>query len=143
MKSRDRIGLLSLFILGVLGTQLPAEKPTDYFKQLDEVWPTPNDLRRPSGAPGKGYWQQRADYVIDVALDDAKQILTGSEKITYFNHSPDDLTYLWLQLDQDRYEPDSHDWLSSTAPDMAELSYKGMKGILFREGFRADTRSPQ
>ncbi len=135
MKSRDRIGLLSLFILGVLGTQLPAEKPTDYFKQLDEVWPTPNDLRRPSGAPGKGYWQQRADYVIDVALDDAKQILTGSEKITYFNHSPDDLTYLWLQLDQDRYEPDSHDWLSSTAPDMAELSYKGMKGILFREGF--------
>ena len=112
------------------------DKPVDRFRQLDEIWPTPNNLRRPSGAPGKDYWQQRADYVIDVTLDDAKQTLTGTEKITYFNNSPDGLDYLWLQLDQNRYETDSHDWLTSTAPDMSELTYKGLKGVLYREGFQ-------
>ena len=44
--------------------------PKDPFKQLDDVWPTPDATRRASGAPGPGYWQQRADYVIDVELDE-------------------------------------------------------------------------
>ena len=42
--------------------------PKDPFKQLDDLWPTPDATRRASGAPGPGYWQQRADYVIDVEL---------------------------------------------------------------------------
>jgi hypothetical protein len=137
MKSPMLIVLAGCLIGGSIpSVQGADQKPTDYFRQLDEIWPTPNDLRRPSGAPGKAYWQQRADYVINVALDDAKQVLTGSEKITYFNNSPDDLTYLWMQLDQNRYETDSHDWLTSTAPDMSDLSYKGLKGVLFREKFQ-------
>jgi len=109
--------------------------PKDHFRQLDHEWPTPNDLRRPSGAPGNAYWQQQVDYVIDIRLDDRKQTLTGSERITYHNNSPDPLTYLWVQLDQQRYEQDSHEWLTSTAPDMTKMSFKGLGGILYREAF--------
>lgn len=137
---------LLLFVIAGASICLPnrataaEQKPTDYFRQLDEIWPTPNNLRRPSGAPGKEYWQQRADYVIDVELDDANQVLTGSEKITYFNNSPDDLTYLWLQLDQTRYETDSHDWLTAEAPGMSDLSYQGLKGVLYRDRFQGGHR---
>lgn len=139
MKPTQSMSLLLVAFVCLCGGALISsaeEAPTDYFRQLDEIWPTPNDLRRPSGAPGKAYWQQRADYVIDVELDDAKQIITGSETITYFNHSPDDLDYLWLQLDQTRYETDSHDWLTTTAPSMSAMSYKGLKSVLYRQRFQ-------
>ncbi len=70
------------------------------FEQLGSSLPTPNKYRNASGAPGVEYWQQRADYDIEVELDDDKQSIVGKETITYFNQSPDDLEYLWLQLDQ-------------------------------------------
>ncbi len=73
---------------------------TDKFAQLGTELPTPNSYRTASGAPGTDYWQQRADYNIRVKLDDEKQAITGSEDITYTNLSPDVLTYLWVQLDQ-------------------------------------------
>ena len=50
---------------------------SDKFRQLDETLPTPNIYRTASGAPGRGYWQQRVDYRIDVELDDANQRITG------------------------------------------------------------------
>ena len=56
----------------------------DKFRQLEEILPTPNGFRTASGAPAAGYWQQRADYIIDVALDDENQRITGSERITYW-----------------------------------------------------------
>lgn len=70
------------------------------FKQLGQELPTPNVYRAASGAPGHEYWQQQADYKINVELDDDKQRIYGDETITYYNNSPDMLTYLWLQLDQ-------------------------------------------
>ena len=70
------------------------------FEQLGETLPTPNSYRSSSGAPGVDYWQNRADYVINVELNDDNQLVTGSETITYHNNSPETLTYLWLQLDQ-------------------------------------------
>jgi len=70
------------------------------FEQLGTTLPTPNEYRTGSGAPGKDYWQQQADYNIDVTVDDETQVLTGTETITYINNSPDDLSYLWVQLDQ-------------------------------------------
>ncbi|MEM9388877.1 MAG: M1 family metallopeptidase [Bacteroidota bacterium] len=70
------------------------------FEQLGQELPTPNSYRTGSGAPGVNYWQQRADYKIDVEINDETQVLTGSETITYFNQSPDVLNYLWVQLDQ-------------------------------------------
>ncbi len=70
------------------------------FEQLGTMLPTPNEYRSASGSPGPEYWQQKADYVINVELDDNKQTIKGSEVITYFNQSPDPLSYLWIQLDQ-------------------------------------------
>jgi hypothetical protein len=77
------------------------------FEQLDQMLPTPNSYRSSSGAPGADYWQQRADYVINVELNDENQSITGSETITYFNNAPEDLKYLWLQLDQNLYSEGS------------------------------------
>ncbi len=65
-----------------------------------EQWPDPNEYRNAAGAPGHAYWQQKADYVIKATLDTVRQALTGTERITYHNNSPDALPFLWLQLDQ-------------------------------------------
>lgn len=71
------------------------------FEQLGpNELPTPNAYRSGSGAPGNEYWQQRADYIIDVEVNDETQVLTGKETITYTNNSPETLNYLWMQLDQ-------------------------------------------
>jgi hypothetical protein len=70
------------------------------FEQLDKVLPTPNSYRSASGAPGENYWQQRADYDIDVDLNEDTQLITGKETITYFNNAPEVMRYVWLQLDQ-------------------------------------------
>lgn len=70
------------------------------FEQIDNLLPTPNVYRAGDGAPGPSYWQQKADYSIKVQLDDDKQRVSGSEDVRYFNQSPQSLSYLWLQLDQ-------------------------------------------
>ncbi|TRX62574.1 M1 family metallopeptidase [Fulvivirga sp. M361] len=70
------------------------------FEQLGNTLPSPNSYRTGSGAPGVNYWQQRADYNIEVEINDNTQVLTGNETITYYNQSPDQLRYLWVQLDQ-------------------------------------------
>ncbi len=69
------------------------------FRPIDS-WPDATPVRGASGAPGPQYWQQRADYVIEASLDPETHWITGSERITYHNNSPDPLTFLWLQLDQ-------------------------------------------
>ncbi len=73
------------------------------FEQLGTILPTPNEQRTASGAPGVKYWQQRADYDIKCELDETNQTLKGSEVITYYNNSPDPLTYIWLQLDENQH----------------------------------------
>lgn len=77
------------------------------FAQLDQELPSPNDYRTASGAPGHGYYQQKADYKMNLTIDDATQKMYGIETITYTNNSPDKLSYLWLQLDQNIYSQDS------------------------------------
>ena len=77
------------------------------FEQLGTTLASPNTYRTASGAPGRDYWQQKADYTMEVVLDDEKQTITGSETITYYNQSPDDLRYLWLQVDQNMRAQDS------------------------------------
>jgi len=78
------------------------------FEQLGTTLPSPNEYRTASGAPGYKYWQQQADYDIQVELDDEKQTIKGAEKITYYNNAPEPLTYLWLQLDQNMRAQDSN-----------------------------------
>ena len=73
------------------------------FEQLATILPTPNEYRTASGAPGPKYWQQRCDYDIKCELDEPNLKLNGSETITYFNNSPDVLTYLWLQMDENEH----------------------------------------
>lgn len=70
--------------------------------------PAPNQYRAGSGAPGHDYWQQQVDYVIEASLDEKTLEVTGSEKITYTNNSPDRLEYLWIHLEQNVFRPDSH-----------------------------------
>ncbi|WP_165747795.1 M1 family metallopeptidase [Cellulophaga sp. Z1A5H] len=70
------------------------------FKQMYEEFATPNTYRSASGAPGPNYYQQQADYKMDITLDDKNAKIFGEETITYTNNSPDNLEFLWLQLDQ-------------------------------------------
>lgn len=79
---------------------LAQQKWQGKFEQLDQTLPTPNSYRAASGAPGVNYWQQRADYEIDVDLNEDTHVITGKETITYHNNAPEVLRYLWLQLDQ-------------------------------------------
>jgi peptidase M1-like protein len=75
------------------------------FRRLE--LPAPTTIRTGTGAPGREYWQQRVDYKIRASLDTMAQRVTGEERITYTNHSPDTLRYLWLQLDQNLFNSSS------------------------------------
>ncbi len=88
-------------------TREPGHYNTNRFKQLYEEFSTPNMFRTASGAPGPNYYQQQADYVMDIELDDKNKKLTGTETITYSNNSPDKLEFLWVQLDQNKRAKDS------------------------------------
>lgn len=81
----------------------PNSNHANKFEQLGTILPTPNEYRTASGAPGPRYWQQRCDYDIKGTLDEKNLKFTGTETITYFNNSPDVLTYLWLQLDENQH----------------------------------------
>ena len=93
------------------------------FEQLGTMLPTPNTYRTASGAPGIDYWQQRADYKIDVTIDDETQMLYGEEEITYYNNSPDVLRYLWVQLDQNMRANNSNTPL--VTPSKMSNTYSG------------------
>jgi hypothetical protein len=66
-----------------------------------------DDIRSAAGAPGPRYWQNRADYKIDARLDTAEQSVSGTVMITYRNNSPQNLPFVWLQLDQNIYRDSS------------------------------------
>ena len=85
----------------------PGHTNQSKFKQMYEEFATPNTYRSASGAPGPNYYQQQADYKMDIELDDKNAKIQGTETITYTNNSPDDLEYLWLQLDQNVRAKDS------------------------------------
>ena len=96
-----------LLLLATLPGLAQQQKWQGKFEQLDQTLPTPNSYRSASGAPGVNYWQQRADYDIDVELNDDTHILTGKETITYYNNAPEVLRFLWLQLDQNNLSKDN------------------------------------
>ena len=81
----------------------PGSNHGNRFEQLGTILPTPNEYRTASGAPGPKYWQQRCDYDITCELDEPNRRLIGKETLTYSNNSPDVLTYLWLQLDENEH----------------------------------------
>jgi hypothetical protein len=106
MKALLLSGLFYFFIF-IASAQDIKNNPTsnhgNKFEQLGTILPTPNEYRTASGAPGSKYWQQRCDYDIVCELDEPNLKLTGKETVTYYNNSPDVLTYLWLQLDENEH----------------------------------------
>ena len=142
IKSLNAIALLALVIsFSVVNSSYATDAMSgegsgaDAFAQLGETLPTPSDVRTAQGAPGPKYWQQRADYQIKVGLDDEQQRIRGEVAITYHNHSPYALNYLWLQLDQNRYRKDSDDVLTMRAPNFEEFPYGTLASLLNRYEF--------
>ena len=127
--------LLGTALVAVLSYSDASSAPRDPFKQLDDVWPTPDAQRRASGAPGPGYWQQQADYVIDVELDEANNRILGSETITYHNNSKDTLDYLWMQLDQNLFDPKMMAHQSRTTSGLGDQSFNQFEGLLKAQQF--------
>ncbi len=85
----------------------PKSNHGNKFEQLGTILPDANTYRTASGAPGHQYWQQKADYEIDVFLNEKELKIEGKQKITYTNNSPDELMYLWLQLDENQHHPNA------------------------------------
>ncbi|MEM7311785.1 MAG: M1 family metallopeptidase [Planctomycetota bacterium] len=129
--------ICAFFFLSASHAQVTNSKyrQADSFRQLEEVLPTPTETRLASGAPGPKYWQQRADYVIDVEIDDENQRLIGREQITYRNQSPHKLTYIWLQLDANIFAPDSDAVLTATAPELKRVSTNELRRLRARMVF--------
>ncbi|HRK53877.1 MAG TPA: M1 family metallopeptidase [Cyclobacteriaceae bacterium] len=100
------------------------------FEQLGQILPTPNEFRTGSGSPGPEYWQQQADYVITAELNDENQSITGAETITYHNNSPDVLTYLWLQLDQNLFDAESNTGKTNNTSIQDSMTTKQIAGDL-------------
>ncbi|RAV28617.1 M1 family metallopeptidase [Sinomicrobium soli] len=100
---------VSLLVSGVFAQEKPEKghENTNKFRQMYREFATPNRYRTAAGAPGSAYYQQRADYKMDIELDDRDKRLYGEETITYTNNSPDALEYLWVQLDQNIRSEDS------------------------------------
>jgi hypothetical protein len=132
--------LLSCLIVPATIFAQSKTNPVDKFAQMDDLLPTPNEQRTASGAPGRGYWQQRADYVINVELDDTNQRLSASETITYFNNSPDPLSYLWLQLDQNIWAKDSESLSTLTAPNFDRMPLSAIERLIAAREFEGGER---
>jgi len=108
----------------------PGSNHGNKFEQLGTMISDPNLYRSASGAPGPKYWQQRADYEINATLNDDKQRLDGTETITYFNNSPDPLTYLWLQLDENQHRKDSQGSTAGESKMQDKMSLRQLQSIM-------------
>ena len=119
--------LISCILLFSFFVSAQENTNTSKFKQLSEILPTPNVYRTASGAPGHEYYQQKADYVINVQLDEKNHVITGDETITYTNNSPDVLNYLWIQLDQNVRAKNSASQLTSSGSMDNNMSFWSLK----------------
>jgi len=127
-------------ILSILFTLIPflAISQNDIFKQMEDLLATPNSYRTATGAPGHEYYQVRADYKIKVELDDDNQKIMGDETVTFYNNSPNEMTYLWIQLDQNQQslDSDSHKIQGEKIDDKTELSSLEKLKPWFDGGFK-------
>lgn len=118
--------LLCISALSAAKAQAPNQGATK-FQQLYQELPTPNSYRNAAGAPGHEYWQQRADYDMKIEVDDEKQRILGEETITYYNNSPDALSYLWIQLDQNVRAKTSDSHKIRTGKVRKEMGFREIK----------------
>ncbi len=132
--------MVSIFFLNSTVTSVQKKKQLNQFRQLYQELPTPNEYRTASGAPGPQYWQQGADYEMSVELNEKTQRLSGTETITYLNNSPEKLSYLWLQLDQNIRAKDSMTEKTSTGhiSDTMNFRYLEREHLDFDGGFKIE-----
>lgn len=136
-----RLNVLFLALLMAAGLSAQTENVNkNPFRQLYDELPTPNVYRNAAGAPGHAYWQQQADYELDIRLDDTQQRIYGTSKITYHNNSPDALDYLWLQLDQNVRALDSDTYKVGTSNVNEQMSLRALSQLepTFDGGFKID-----
>lgn len=103
----------------VISSFAQQQEPKSNYDQREafdpQFYPYPgNDFRSSSGEPGPKYWQNRADYKINCTLDTARHSVNGEVEISYTNNSPDNLKFLWLQVDQNIYKKDSRATYTTT-----------------------------
>jgi hypothetical protein len=107
----------------------PKSNHGNKFEQLGSILPDPNGYRNAAGAPGFQYWQMKADYEIEVFLDEENLKILGEEWVTFHNKSPEPLDYLWLQLDENQHSPEAESNFfdgSKYAPPFFEQTLEGM-----------------
>ena len=142
MKRCQIFSIISCFLLFSFFALAQDNTNKSKFKQLSEILPTPNVYRTASGAPGHEYYQQKADYLINVQLDEKNHVITGDETITYTNNSPDVLNYLWIQLDQNVRAKNSASQLTSSGSMDDNMSFWSLKRMhdkmTFDGGFRLE-----
>ena len=105
----------------------PAPRPvtdTSIFAPL--VLPTPNEFRTGSGAPGARYWQNRADYTLRTTLDTTATTVRSEMTLRYTNNSPDTLSFLWLQTEQNAFKAKSLN--SFIFPEDSRFGARGFEG---------------
>ena len=127
---------LILFVAGVSSMALAQVTEQHHgvrFEQLGTQLRTPNVYRNAAGAPGHMYWQQQADYEIEVTLNDENQSIAGMATVTYSNNSPDALDYLWIQLDQNQRAKDSETHKMSTNSIESQMTLRQVQGILWHD----------
>ncbi len=137
-----RVLVLVLSLLAISGTakadpvrqtKAPFE---DSFRQLEgEDWPTPTDYRNAAGSPGYRYWQQKVDYRIEAGLNEAARSITGKAEVRYANNSPDEMRYLWLLLDQNRFKRDSLSERSTTVSGGGKISFTAIRRAKRMQGW--------
>ncbi len=130
----------SLLALAISFTAMGQHTNQSKFKQLHEELPTPNVFRTGSGAPGPWYYQQQANYTINVTLDDEKQRIYGDETVVYTNNSPDPLEYIWIQLDQNMRAQNSMTQQMRKGSISDKMSYSDLKYLFydFDGGFKIE-----
>ena len=131
---------ITLFVTASIVSLAQENTNLNKFRQLKQELATPNVYRTASGAPGHEYWQQKADYKMNIRLDDATQRIYGEETITYHNQSPDILKYLWLQLDQNMRAKNSDTYKTMTSGLNQRVSFRQLKRMMydFNGGFKLD-----
>jgi len=129
-----------IFLIFPITLKTWGQEHPNQFRQLDSILPSPNEYRTASGAPGHAYWQQQVDYDMEITLDDGHQRISGIETIVYHNNSPDPLSYLWLQLDQNRRAQDSISMLTAAGRLSETMSFRALAQLHddFDGGFKIE-----
>ena len=142
MSSLSRLASALLFAAGTSAVSAASTgTPVEKFQQLEQLLPSPNAQRNAAGAPGPGYWQNRADYAIEAKLDETTHTLAGRGTITYRNASPDTLTYLWLQLDPAFFSHNAESRTLDRPPsDLAKFPYKTLQEMVTAETYSSDLK---